>query len=78
MSGVGDAVKYIDLAKPDSVLTVQITENKTYSAAGQYHRGTPLARTMIGATAGAEVTLQLPGAISRMFRILEIQEPKTS
>jgi len=77
--GVGDTVKYIDLAKPDSVMCAKFTENKTDSASGLYHRGTPLARTILGAAVGAEVTLQLPGAISqRTFRILEIQEPEMS
>jgi len=75
---VGDTVKYVDLAKPDSVLSAKITENITDSAAGLYHRGTPFARTMISAAVGAEVTLQLPGASSRTFRILEIQGPERS
>jgi transcription elongation GreA/GreB family factor len=75
---VGDTVKYVDLAKPNSILSAQITENKTDSAAGLYHRGTPFARTMIGAAVTAEVTLQLPGASSRTFRILEIQGPERS
>jgi hypothetical protein len=75
---VGDTVKYVDLERPGSVLSAQITENKTDSAAGLYHRGTPFARTMIGAAVGAEVTLQLPLASSRTFRILEIQRSERS
>jgi transcription elongation GreA/GreB family factor len=69
---VTDTVKYVDIRKADNVMTVQITEATTDLAAGLVHRGTPLAKTFLGATVGDEVTMHLPGASPRTFRILEI------
>lgn len=70
---VGDTVRYIDVRKPDDVLTVQITEDKRDMSAGIVHRGTPLAQTLLGAVAGDEVTMHLPGASARTFRVMEVK-----
>lgn len=70
---VGDTVRYIDVRKPDDMLTVQITEDKRDMSAGILHRGTPLAQTLLGAVAGDEVTMHLPGASPRTFRIVEVK-----
>lgn len=72
---VGDTVRYVDTRKVDDVLTVQITEDKTDTTAGLVHRGTPLAHTLLGAVAGDEVTMHLPGASPRTFRIVEVKRP---
>jgi hypothetical protein len=70
---MGDLVRYVDLKNPEDVLTVRITENTTDLSAGLVHRGTPLAHTLLGAIVGDEVTMHLPGASARTFRILEIK-----
>jgi transcription elongation GreA/GreB family factor len=69
---VGDTLKYVDVRNPDDIMTVQITETTTDLASGFVHRGTPLAKTFLGATVGDDVTMHLPGASPRTFRILEI------
>jgi hypothetical protein len=73
---VGDIVRYIDVKKVDDVLTVQITGDKTDVSAGFVHRGTPLAQTLLGAVAGDEVTMHLPGVTARIFRILEVKRDR--
>lgn len=70
---VGDLVRYVDLRKPEDVLTVRITENTTDLASGLVHRGTPLAHTLLGAIVGDEVTMHLPGASAKTFRILDVK-----
>jgi very-short-patch-repair endonuclease len=70
---VGDTVRYVDIRKPDDVLTVQITHDKTDMNVGLVHRGSPLAHTLLGAVAGDEVTMHLPGASAKTFRILEVK-----
>lgn len=70
---IGDTVRYVDVKKTEDVLTVQITESTTDTGTGLVHRGTPLAQTLLGAIAGDEVTMHLPGASSRTFRILEVR-----
>jgi transcription elongation GreA/GreB family factor len=72
---VGDTVRYVDVKKVDDMLTVQITEDKSDITAGFVHRGTPLAHTLLGAVAGDEVTIHLPGASPRTFRIIEVKRP---
>jgi very-short-patch-repair endonuclease len=72
---VGDTVRYADVRKVDDILTVQITEDKTDLSAGFVHRGTPLAQTLLGAVAGDDVTMHLPGASARTFRIIEVKRP---
>jgi hypothetical protein len=71
---VGDVVRYVDILKPEDVLTVQITESVTDLEAGLVHRGKPLAQTLLGAAVADEVSMHLPGARSRTFRVLEIKE----
>lgn len=74
---ISDTVRYIDIKKPQDILTVQITEDKTDTAAGLVHRGAPLAHALLGAVAGDEVTMHLPGALSRVFRIIEVKRQQT-
>jgi very-short-patch-repair endonuclease len=70
---VGDTVRYLDVKKADDVLTVQITGDRTDVSAGFVHRGTPLAQTLLGAVAGDEVTMHLPGTTARTFRVVEVK-----
>jgi transcription elongation GreA/GreB family factor/very-short-patch-repair endonuclease len=70
---VGDVVRYVDVAVPKDVLTVQITAGKDDFANGVVNESRPLARALLGSAAGDEVVLHLAGAPARTFRILDIK-----
>ena len=70
---VGDLVRYVDIEKPDNIRTVQITADKDDFANGLVSESRPLAQTLLGAVLGDEVTLHLPGAMPRVFRVTEIK-----
>ena len=69
----GDVVKYVDLKKPEDILTVQITAGKDDIPNGVIHEGRPLAQTLLGAVVGDEVTLHLAGSSMRIFQIVDIK-----
>lgn len=69
---VGDVIRYVDLAKPNDVLTVQITSGKDDFSNGIVHESRPLAQALIGAVIGDEVVLHLPGTTARNFVVKEI------
>lgn len=70
---VGDVIRYVDLAKPTDVLTVQITDGKEDFANGIVHQTRPLAQALLGAVVGDEINLQLTGNSSKSFQIVEIK-----
>jgi very-short-patch-repair endonuclease len=70
---VGDTVRYFDVKKPQDILTVQITQERTDTTAGLVHRATPLAQALLGAVSGDEVIMHLPGASARTFHIVEVK-----
>jgi transcription elongation GreA/GreB family factor len=72
---VGDVVKYVDTAKPDDVLSVQIVHKASDLANGVVSAATPLAQTLLGSVVGDEVNLHLPGTGQRVFRIIDIKRP---
>ena len=69
---VGDVIRYVDLAKPNDVMTVQITSGKDDFSNGIVHESRPLAQALIGAVIGDEVVLHLPGTTARNFLVKEI------
>lgn len=69
---VGDVVRYVDLAHPNDVLTVQITKGKDDFANGIVNEGRPLAQILLGAVVGDEVALHLAGNASKTFQVIEI------
>lgn len=69
---VGDVIRYVDLSKPNDVLTVQITSGKDDFSNGIVHESRPLAQALIGAVIGDEVVLHLPGTTARNFLVKEI------
>jgi len=69
---IGDLVKYADTEKPDDVISVRISYQPSDISNGIISHTTPLAQTLLGAVAGDEVTLHLPGSRARTFRILSI------
>ena len=69
---LGDLVRYVDVAKPDDVISIQIVDRATNLQAGVISQATPLAQVLLGAAVGDEVTLHIPGAARRLFRILAI------
>ncbi len=69
---VGDVVRYVDLSKPNDVLTVQITSGKDDFSNGIVNESRPLAQALLGAVVGDEVVLHLPGTTARNFAITEI------
>ena len=69
----GDVVRYVELTKPDDVLTVQIASGREDLARGILHESRPLSQALLGAVVGDEVSLHLAGTASRTFRVLEIR-----
>lgn len=74
---VGDVVRYVDLAKPNDVLTVQITRGKDDFSNGIVNESRPLAQALLGAVVGDEVALHLAGSASKTFQIIEIIRSET-
>jgi transcription elongation GreA/GreB family factor len=70
---VGDVIRYVDLAKSNDVLTVQITSGKDDFLNGIVNEGRPLAQALLGAVVGDEVTLHLTGSASKTFQVIEIK-----
>ena len=70
---IGDLVRYVDIAKPDDILSVRITNRATDLANGLISEATPLAQALLGAAAGDEVPLHIAGAPRRLFRIVAIK-----
>src|SRR5690606_4482884 len=70
---VGDVVRYVDLANPNDVLTVQITPVKDDFSNGIVNESRPLAQVLLGAVVGDEVVLHLAGSASKTFHIVEIK-----
>jgi very-short-patch-repair endonuclease len=69
---VHDTVRYADVARPDDVLTVQISARGSDLNSGVVGVATPLAQALLGAVAGDEVQLHLPGTAQRTFRVIGI------
>ena len=74
---VGDVVRYVDLSKPNDVLTVQITSGKDDFSNGIVNESRPLAQALLGAVVGDEVALHLAGSASKTFQIVEIVRSET-
>ncbi|MFM6993450.1 MAG: AAA domain-containing protein, partial [Rhodoferax sp.] len=70
---VGDLVRYVDLSKPNDVLTVQISSGKDDFSNGIVNESRPLAQALLGAVVGDEVSLHLAGNASKTFQIVEIK-----
>lgn len=70
---VGDVVRYVELSKPNDVLSVQITGEKDDFANGIVNESRPLAQALLGAVVGDEVVLHLVGNTSKTFQIIEIK-----
>ncbi|MGC9128945.1 MAG: hypothetical protein ACP5GA_09485, partial [Acidithiobacillus sp.] len=75
---VGDVIRYIDLAHPNDVITVQITRGKDDFANGIVNESRPLAQAILGAVVGDEVPLHLAGSAPKTFQIVEIVRPETT
>ena len=74
---VGDLVRYVDLLKPDDVLGVHITSRASDLTNGLISENTPLAQALLGAVAGDQVPLHLPGGTRRLFRVVSITKPRS-
>ena len=72
---VGDLVRYVDVLKPEDVLSVRISSRPSDLANGLISENTPLAQALLGALAGDEVPLHLPGGSRRLFRIISVSKP---
>lgn len=73
---VNDLVRYVDVLKPDDVLSVRITKGPSDLANGLVSENTPLAQTLLGAIVSNEVPLHLPGGTRRLFRVVGITKPQ--
>ena len=74
---VGDVVHYADMANPQDLLTVQITDGKDDFANGIVNESRPLAQILLGAVVGDEVNLHLAGKAPRTFQIVEIKRAQS-
>ena len=72
---VGDVIRYVDLAKPKDVLTVQITHGQDDFTNGIVNHSRPLAQALLGAVVGDDVILHLTGSTPKSFQIIEIRRP---
>ena len=72
-----DVVRYVDLAQPNDVLTVQITQGKDDFSNGIVNQSRPLAQSLLGAVVGDDVILHLTGSKPKTFRIIEIKRSCT-
>jgi very-short-patch-repair endonuclease len=70
---VGDFVRYIEVGKPDDVMSIQIVEKATDLKNGLISQATPLAQALLDAAVGDEVPLHIAGAPRRVFRIVGIR-----
>ncbi|WP_288841766.1 AAA domain-containing protein [uncultured Deefgea sp.] len=70
---VGDVIQYIDMAKPDDVVTVQITRAKDDFENGIVNESRPLAQALLGAGIGEEVSLHLVGSSGRKLQVVDIK-----
>ena len=75
---VGDLVRYFDVLKPEDVMSVRITNRPSDLANGLISENTPLAQALLGALAGDEVPLNVPGGSRRLFEITSISKPEVS
>lgn len=70
---IGDVVRYVDLAKSNDILTVQITGGKDDFSNGIINESRPLAQALLGAVVGDEIALHLTGSASKTFQVIEIK-----
>ena len=70
---VGDVIRYVDLAKLNVVLTVQITRGKDDFPNDIVKESRPFAQALLGAVVGDEVALHLTGSASKTFQVIEIK-----
>lgn len=69
---VGDVVRYIDVSRPDDLLTVQISHGIDDFANGIVNEGRPLAQALLGAVVGDEVSLHLVGGAPKLLQVVSI------
>lgn len=74
---VGDVVRYVELARPNDVLTVQITRGKDDFANGIVNESRPLAQALLGAVVDDEIVLHLTGNSSKTFQVIEIKRAES-
>jgi transcription elongation GreA/GreB family factor len=74
---VDDLVRYLDKARPDDVLSVQITKGKDDFTNGIVNESRPLAQALLGAVIGDEVTLHLVGQPPKKLLVIEIRRLKS-
>ena len=70
---VGDVIRYVDLAKPSDVLTVQINSGKDDFSNGIVNKSRPLAQALLRAVIGDEVALHLTGSATKTLKVIEIK-----
>lgn len=68
---VGDVVRYVDVARPTNVLTVQITEGGKEVTLGVGNDSDPIARALVSAVVGDEGQVRSDGGTSRTFKVLD-------
>jgi very-short-patch-repair endonuclease len=73
---VGDSVTYVDLAKPEARIMVQIVDRPTDPNAGLVNEGAPLAKVLLGAAEGDEVELSVPARPTQVLKIFKIQRAR--
>jgi transcription elongation GreA/GreB family factor/very-short-patch-repair endonuclease len=70
---VGDLVRYVDVAEPEDILSIQITDRASDLRNGLISQAMPLAQALLGAAIGDEVPLHIAGRQKRMLRVVGIR-----
>ncbi|QQS16445.1 MAG: GreA/GreB family elongation factor [Neisseriales bacterium] len=70
---VGDVIHYIDLANPEDILTIQITNTKDDLDNGIVNESRPIAKSLLGLAVGDQKRLHLVGKLSKILQIKEIK-----
>lgn len=73
---IGDIVQYIDMTKPEDVLTIQFTKAKGDPPNGIFNENLPLAQKMIGECVNEEIPFHAAGRSPITYKIIKIHRPQ--
>ena len=69
---VGDTVDYVEVSKPEELLTIQIVNFISDVSKGQINREAPLAVKLLGKEVGEEIEFNIPTRKTATYRIVKI------
>ena len=69
---VNDTVDYVEVSKPEELLTIQIVNFASDVSKGQINREAPLAVKFLGKEVGEEIEFNIPTRKTATYRIVKI------